>query len=252
MGNIIVKNEGKYYKMRAESLYISVENKDYQFQTESDFPIKEVKKRGKEYEITYNIKNVENYVNYERESFSGKMLSLGFSTEEAIKMGDYVERKGLRFKTRIGFIWKVRAYKEDNGKFTFMNARMINKKSRDTLFFPNVYSGSGDVCWGNVVVNRGKGMKFEDISKTYYEFMETVFNGELEKELNQEGLRNFILNEEYDVSKLEREEIELIEIIRKRLEYLNFRCDGDTLLLLVATLFNVDNVGLENRVRNGG
>src|SRR5699024_6825965 len=121
--------------MRAGSLYIPVENKDYQFQTESDFPIKEVKKRGKEYEITYNIKNVETYWKYYSVTSSAMMVSLGFSTEEAIKMGDYIERNGLRFKTRIGFISKVRAYKENSGSFTFMNSRMINKKSRDTLFF---------------------------------------------------------------------------------------------------------------------
>lgn len=252
MKTIVVKDEGKYYKIASERLHVPVSNSDYRFKTEMDFPIRRVYKDGDSYNVLYNIKNVENFVTVSPRSFDEPMRSLGFGTAEVRKIMRYVNTKGLRLKTRIGFYWAVKVRRMENGKYEYENARMLSKKGNREVCFPNVYRGTGDVCWGNVMSSE-KMRNFnslEEVSGTFAIFMESVFNNELEKSINQGALREVILTREYDPNELGDAEVEMIELIKRWARRADFLCDGDMFLLLVATVFDMDNIELENRVIN--
>src|SRR5699024_2605955 len=205
-------------------------------------------------------KNFFYYVKVNMESMRFKFSHM-FGTEEINLIEQYINEKGLRIKTRKGFIFSVSCYL-DKGKYVFKRdtCRMRSnfEKSRDKrhihLRLPNIYTtrhvgdaDQGRICWGDLNNNKAGGINKG--TEFLFEFFDTEFNADLEKDFTVTN--KFAKKiENYDNTYTGIQGM-LVELLKRKIRDFKGRevgLMGDLLLLLISSVFDFDNMELESLV----
>src|SRR5699024_11662694 len=75
---------------------------------------KNINKLNRGNKIQYMIRNFEHYIQINRYQMKDKLMRNNLTDTEVDKIMEYEREKGLRIKTKKGFIWEIEANKVGN------------------------------------------------------------------------------------------------------------------------------------------
>lgn len=244
---IIVRKNGTYLRVPVESMYI--DDGELDAKVSMKYPIKNIEKLDRGFKIQYMIRNFEHYIQINRYQMKDKLMRNNLTDTEVDKIMEYEREKGLRIKTKKGFIWEIEANKVGNKdlyKFYLNTSKVLSNFKNREVYFPNIYNG-GAVCWGNVSRMEPE-MPLEDGGNTFITFIESIFNTELESTYRGMGLYNYLLNKRIKRDEVDDLTWDTYHILRSKLEDRTLSFDGDLILMIISTVWDIDNIDLDNQI----
>lgn len=252
---VIIKREGKYYRVPVEALYKDVDEEELSYRTR--IPIKRIKQgRNGDYLVSLRLQRViyrmsTDFTTYRREM----MRDLDIDRQER----DIIERAiqylgGLRFKTKTGVGIEFKMVRKGEQRLvrtdtiTIVSAIEGDRIGRKVMDLPNLY-GTGGICWGNVEIP--KEVKMEQVEVLFSRFLTSRFNADIVRHRRSNRINQII-------HMLKQRELELREedvpgdLKKARELYIRAIEDGGLIgtfiNLEIATLFDLDNIEIDKMV----
>lgn len=254
MESVVIRKDGNYFNVPIRDLYIQEEagNEEMDF----SYPIKEVYKSGDNVTVTYQIKNVNTQIKIGLGALEHRLYTLGFTDNEKRLIIRYVTEVGLTFKTKRGFLWRVDGEVRETDKVAFRlnTARLINDRKgymEDGVHFMNIYPNTeGRVCWGSTP-NLQDMHTIEEGYKTYFRFVDSLFNCDLEKDFNQgrvlRYINSYVQGNDQGNTNLTQLQVDVKELLHKKINREGQQVlNGDLILLIIASAFEMDYMDLDD------
>lgn len=248
---VIIKDNGKYYRVPVEALYKRVDEEEIQYRT--GIPIRRLKRVG---DGTYDATLWMQRITYKLTTDYGAyrrtvMRYLSMTRQDR----DLVERAiqylgGLRLKTRRGIGIDLKLIKRGNGYVVRTDSvKIISTMKREmessVMDLPNLY-GSGGICWGDMEVQR----------EIPIDQVEVLFNRFITSRFNEDIVRHRLSNRTDRLIEILKDKKEVLrdleeprEVKEARELYINkieeYRHIGTFINLELSTLFNLDNVEID-------
>src|SRR5699024_12196506 len=178
-----------------------------------------------------------------------KEMRNNLTKREVKKKMENEREKGIRIKNKKGFIWEIDTNKVGNKylyKFYLNTSKVLSNFKNREVYFPNIYNG-GAVCWGNVSRMEPE-MPLEDGGNTFITFIESIFNTELESTYRGMGLYNYLLNKRIKRDEVDDLTWDTYHILSSKLEDRTLSFDGDLILMIISTVWDIDNIDLDNQI----